>query len=261
MKRASRPKPPCAGGPAPLGTHSSDPPGLLAASAAWAQVASSYATRDGRVLSYVLSCVSTDGSFTAQPCGVGGYPLHVMVDNTATGTPTTAPGTASSQLLGIQGGGPGALPVSVTDTAIAQVVVQAQLAAAALGTPGDAAASGTGTVVAQLRAHRQPARGGAQFGGRQRWRPVDARAEFPGDAGHHRRIAALAARRRTGRHGCDGGHPAARRIRHPRLAFRHLCDARRQSEGRCAAWRRHAPVSVSAMPLPAGAATPRCSQR
>ncbi len=82
--------------------------------------------------------------------------MHVVVDGStaggvASGTPTTAPGTASAQLVGIQGGGANALPVSVTDSAVAQVAVQTQLAAAALGTPNDAAATSTGTVVAQLR--------------------------------------------------------------------------------------------------------------
>ena len=122
----------------------------------WAQspLASSYATRDGRAPTTVLGCVATDGSFTSQPCGVSGYPLHVTIDGglpAGGGVPTTAAGTASSQLVGVQGGGSGALPLAVTDNAVAQVVVQTQLAAAALGTPNDAAAASTGSVVAQLR--------------------------------------------------------------------------------------------------------------
>ena len=120
-------------------------------------MAQSYATRDGRAPTFVLACVSTDGTFSAQPCGVAGYPVHVVVDggggtgSAASTTPTTAPGTASAQLVGVQGGGANALPVSVTDSAVAQVAVQTQLAAAALGTPNDAAATSAGTVVAQLR--------------------------------------------------------------------------------------------------------------
>ena len=129
---------------------------VAASAPAWAQspLASTYATRDGRAPTTVLGCVATDGSFTAQPCGVTGYPLHVTIDGGLTGTapvPTTAAGTASPQLLGVQGGGSGALPVAVIDNTVAQVVVQTQLAAAALGTPNDAAAASTGSVVAQLR--------------------------------------------------------------------------------------------------------------
>ncbi len=127
--------------------------------AAWAQspLASSYATRDGRAPTTVLGCVSVDGSYTVQPCGVIGYPLHVTIDGGSVGgssgstTPTTAAGTASPQLVGIQGGGSNALAVSVLDPTVAQVVVQSQLAATALGTPNDAAATSTGSVVSQLR--------------------------------------------------------------------------------------------------------------
>ena len=163
MLRATRPKPPCTGGVKPIPGHLLHTValyvGLLAPVFAWAQtpVAQSYATRDGRAPTFVLACVSTDGTFSAQPCGVAGYPVHVVVDGgggtsgAASSTPTTAPGTASTQLVGIQGGGVNALPVSVTDSAVAQVVAQTQLAAAALGTPNDAAAVSTGTVVAQLR--------------------------------------------------------------------------------------------------------------
>ena len=78
-------------------------------------VSSTYATRDGRVVASVLGCASTDGSFTAQPCGVAGYPLHVQVDN-AGGAQTSSPGAASGQLTGVQGGGPGALPVAVSQS-------------------------------------------------------------------------------------------------------------------------------------------------
>ena len=127
--------------------------------AAWAQspLASSYATRDGRAPTTVLGCVAIDGSYTVQPCGVVGYPLHVTIDGGSVGgssgsnTPTTAAGTASSQLVGVQGGGSNALAVSVLDPTVAQVVVQSQLAATALGTPNDAAATSTGSVVSQLR--------------------------------------------------------------------------------------------------------------
>ena len=84
-----------------------------------------------------------------------GYPVHVTIDGGISlgspGTPTTAAGTASAQLVGVQGGGTGALPVVVTDAAVPLVVTQAQLAAIALGTPGDTAATSTGSVVAQLR--------------------------------------------------------------------------------------------------------------
>ena len=54
---------------------------LATAGSARAQVpiSSSYSTRDGRIVSYTLACVSTDGSFTAQPCGVNGYPLQVSL--------------------------------------------------------------------------------------------------------------------------------------------------------------------------------------
>lgn len=78
-------------------------------------VSSTYATRDGRVVASVLGCASTDGSFTAQPCGVAGYPLHVQVDNSG-GTQTSSPGAASGQLTGVQGGGPGALPIAVSQS-------------------------------------------------------------------------------------------------------------------------------------------------
>jgi hypothetical protein len=122
---------------------------------AWAQspLASSYATRDGRAPTTVLGCVAIDGSYTALPCGVTGYPLHVTIDggSSSSSTPTTAAGTASSQLVGIQGGGSTALAVSVLDPTVAQGVVQSQLAATALGTPNDAAATSTGSVVSQLR--------------------------------------------------------------------------------------------------------------
>ena len=163
MLRASRPKPPCARGAKPLPSHLLHTialwGGVLLSAAAWAQspLTQSYATRDGRAPTFVLACVSTDGTFSAQPCGVSGYPVHVVVDSggaasgAASSTPTTAPGTASAQLIGIQGGGANALPVAVSDSAVAQVVVQTQLAAAALGTPNDAAATSAGTVVAQLR--------------------------------------------------------------------------------------------------------------
>jgi hypothetical protein len=121
--------------------------------AAWAQspLASSYATRDGRAPTFVLGCVAVDGSYTAQPCGVTGYPLHVTIDGGSSNsgsTPTTAAGTASSQLVGVQGGGSNALPVSVLDPVVA---AQSQLTASALGTPNDAAATSTGSVVSQLR--------------------------------------------------------------------------------------------------------------
>ena len=81
-------------------------------------VSSTYATRDGRIASSVIGCASTDNSFTAQPCGVAGYPLHVQVDAAAGGTPTTAPGTASGQVVGVQGGGAGALPVAVSQSGV-----------------------------------------------------------------------------------------------------------------------------------------------
>lgn len=85
---------------------------MLRASAAVAQVpvASSYSTRDGRVVTSVMGCMSTDGSFTAKPCGVAGYPLHVTVDGAGQSSVTQ--------------GGPWAVAVSnlppiqaVTDTA------------------------------------------------------------------------------------------------------------------------------------------------
>ena len=79
-------------------------------------VSSTYATRDGRIASSVIGCASIDTSFTAQPCGVTGYPLHVQVDAGAGGTPTTAPGAAPSQVVGVQGGGAGALPVAVSQS-------------------------------------------------------------------------------------------------------------------------------------------------
>ena len=97
---------------------------FLAGLAAWpafalaqSPAASSYATRDGRVESYVLACASVDGTFTAQPCGVAGFPVHVLVDggsaSSGGSTPTTAAGTPSGQVVGIQGAGAGALPVPV----------------------------------------------------------------------------------------------------------------------------------------------------
>ncbi len=92
MKRASRPKPSCVPGaanarraaarlfviawPAAISVLAL----LLGPVRAQAPLASSYATRDGRVLSYVQACASTDGTFTAQPCGVSGFPVHVTVD-------------------------------------------------------------------------------------------------------------------------------------------------------------------------------------
>ncbi len=165
MIRASRPKPRRTPLPRPpTARHSSGSlfhlilAGMaLAPATSFAQspVASSYATRDGHAPSLVLACVSVDGSFTAQPCGVSGYPVHVTIDGGVSlggvGTPTTAAGTASTQLVGVQGGGSGALPVAVTDGAVPLVVTQAQLAAIALGAPSDTAATSTGSVVAQLR--------------------------------------------------------------------------------------------------------------
>ena len=125
MLRAFRPKTPYQLRAALLGA---------AAFAAWSvapratraqsAVASSYASRDGRIPSYVLACVSLDGSFTAQPCGVAGAPVHVTVDGGVGGdTPTTAPGTASGQLVGMQGGGAGALPVGVAQSGAWSVTV------------------------------------------------------------------------------------------------------------------------------------------
>ena len=95
------------------------------AARAQAPVASSYATRDGRILSYVLACASTDGTFTAQPCGVSGFPVHVTLDGGSAvgGTPTTPPGAVSAQLVGVQGGGAGALPVGVSQSGAWSVTV------------------------------------------------------------------------------------------------------------------------------------------
>lgn len=118
MMRAFRPKPLhavtlCAG---PTLRWTLALGGALLPVSGWAQVASTYATRDGRVAANVLTCVTTDGSYTAQPCGVGGYPLHVLVDNTAGGA--SAPGAAASTLQGVQGGGPAALPVAVAQSGL-----------------------------------------------------------------------------------------------------------------------------------------------
>lgn len=128
MKRPSRPKyPPRILVALPL-SMAIGWPGYAEAqsSPATGPLASSYATRDGRSLTTILGCSSTDGSFTAQPCGVAGFPLHVQVDGANGGS---APGTASSQVSSVQGGGPGALPVTVS--------------AATLPLPAGAAADGT----------------------------------------------------------------------------------------------------------------------
>ena len=89
---------------------------LPAAVRAQSPMASTYATRDGRILGTVLSCPSQDGTFTAQPCGVGGAPLHVQVDSGPATTAAAVPGRASAQVIGVQGGGAGALPVAVAQS-------------------------------------------------------------------------------------------------------------------------------------------------
>ncbi len=87
-------------------------------------VSSSYATKDGRASTVILGCTSTNSTYFAQYCGVAGYPLHVTVDSgtvTVNGSsggggsvPTTTPGTAPTQVVGVQGGGPSALPVAMS---------------------------------------------------------------------------------------------------------------------------------------------------
>ena len=76
--------------------------------AAWGQVpiASSYSTRDGRIVSYTMACVSMDGSFTAQPCGVAGYPVHVMLEpgGAAPSLPSGAATAALQPALAPDGG-------------------------------------------------------------------------------------------------------------------------------------------------------------
>ncbi len=112
MKRVPRPKlsrPLCA---ALLGVAVMLPLGVRAQS----PMSSTYATRDGRSVSTVLGCPATDGSFTLQPCGVAGYPLHVQVDGTGAGT--TAPGASSGQVTSVQGGGAGSVPVAVSQSGV-----------------------------------------------------------------------------------------------------------------------------------------------
>ncbi len=93
------------------------------AAQAQSAVSSSYATKDGRASTVILGCSSTNSTYFAQYCGVAGYPLHVTVDSgtvTVNGSssggsvPTTTPGTAPAQVIGVQGGGPSALPVGVS---------------------------------------------------------------------------------------------------------------------------------------------------
>ncbi len=119
MKRAVRPKPPCL----PFALLAGGVALLPFAAGAQTPLVSSYSTRDGHIVSYVLGCASVDGTFTAQPCGISGYPIHVTVDGGGVGggsggTPTTAAGSASAQLVGVQGGGQGALPVTVSAAAL-----------------------------------------------------------------------------------------------------------------------------------------------
>ncbi len=134
MKRASRPKLTCvavlaAPTLAPRASRVLWVAGLVAlillpsASRAQSPVSSSYATKDGRASTVILGCSSTNSTYFAEYCGVAGYPLHVTVDSgtvTVNGTssggavPTTTPGTAPSQVVGVQGGGPGALAVAVS---------------------------------------------------------------------------------------------------------------------------------------------------
>ncbi len=112
MKRASRPKPSRV-----VLAHILLSPivlagTVLAPAAAWAQspVASAYATRDGRAASTVLGCASTDTSFTAQPCGVSGYPLHVTVDGAVPAASSPLPpGAALAALQPALNGDGGAL--------------------------------------------------------------------------------------------------------------------------------------------------------
>ena len=117
MKRDPRPKfPPLYFTLPLLGAAAMPLPGRAQVPASSAPMSSTYATRDGRILSSVIGCASMDGSFTAQPCGVTGHPLHVTVDAGAGGTPTTIPGAVPSQVVGVQGAGAGALPVAVSQS-------------------------------------------------------------------------------------------------------------------------------------------------
>ena len=100
---------------------------LPMASRAQSPVSSSYATKDGRASTVILGCTSTNSTYFAEYCGVAGYPLHVTVDSgtvTVNGSsgggsvPTTTPGTAPTQVVGVQGGGPGALPVAMSASSL-----------------------------------------------------------------------------------------------------------------------------------------------
>jgi hypothetical protein len=94
---------------------------LPCAARAQSLLGSAYATRDGHAPTTILGCAAIDGSFTGQPCGVLGFPLHVQVDSTVSSgpaTPTTAPGTVSTQAVGVQGAGSGAVPVAVSQSGV-----------------------------------------------------------------------------------------------------------------------------------------------
>ena len=112
MKRAPRPKLSRRYLTVLLAAPAMLPPGVRAQ----VPLSSTYATRDGRIVSSVLGCASIDLSFTALPCGVPGSPLHVQIDGG--GAALAAPGAASGQLTGVQGGGAGALPVAVAQSGV-----------------------------------------------------------------------------------------------------------------------------------------------